>query len=333
MDDARSRFGPIRLRCSALVCVAACLTACGADTERSGSASGDRANAGSGGANGGRLGNGGSGGGRPGTAFAEYVPEGPPVALDGVVNASDIAWKPTTDTFFVLADRVSELYEYEPDFRARRRTIALVNPPEDAEGLSYVRSLGTSDRLVLSTEAPTNMAWVFDLDESATTLDFATAVRQRYEPIGASKVPNRGLEGVALRANEDGTQNWLYVCEEGEPQREPIRVLRFAYDEGGQALETYRDGSLSVEEPFVASALFDSAVGDLSGLHYDGATGTLLITSHLGSRLLRVDPDSGQVWDQMLLTRSPQYEGVTLASGNRLVVVSEPNWVEIFRGR
>ncbi len=272
----------------------------------------------------------GSGGERSAIPFASYAPEGAPIALDGVVNASDVAWKPSTDTFFVLADRVNELYEYAADFRTRRRTIQLVNPPEDAEGLSYLRSLGASDRLVLSTEAPSNMVWVFDLDEKATTLDFAQNVRQRYEPIGASKVANRGLEGVALRASDDGTRSWLYVCEEGEPQREPIRVLRFPYDDAGPPLETYRDGSLSVEEPFVAATRFDSAVGDLSGLHYDAPSHTLLVLSHLGSRLLRVDPDSGQVLDQMLLTRSPQYEGVTMASGNRLVLVSEPNFVEVF---
>jgi uncharacterized protein YjiK len=74
-----------------------------------------------------------------------------------------------------------------------------------------------------------------------------------------------------------------------------------------------------------------SAAGDLSGLHYDGASDTLLVVSHLGSRLLRVDPSGGSILDQLPLNRSPQYEGVTLASGGRLVLVSEPNFVEIFR--
>jgi uncharacterized protein YjiK len=46
--------------------------------------------------------------------------------------------------------------------------------------------------------------------------------------------------------------------------------------------------------------------------------------------LLRVDPSSGEILDQLPLDRSPQYEGVTLAAGGRLVLVSEPNFVEIF---
>lgn len=341
-----SRFQAIGASRGGLVlAIAWSLCGCGSDAgSASDTASGGRATAGAGGARGGTVASGGVDGGMGGTVakggaggavtaipFASYAPDGEPIALDGVVNASDVAWKPSTDTFFVLADRVNELYEYAADFSVRRRTIALVNGPEDAEGLSYLQSLGSSDRLALSTEAPSNMVWIFDLDDSATTLDFAKSVRQRYEPIGASKVANRGLEGVAVRPSEDGARSWLYVCEEGEPQREPIRVLRFPYDETGPPLETYRDGSLSVEEPFVAGSRFDSAVGDLSGMHYDVASHTLLVLSHLGSRLLRVDPDSGLVQDHLLLTRSPQYEGVTLASGNRLVLVSEPNFVEVFR--
>jgi uncharacterized protein YjiK len=46
---------------------------------------------------------------------------------------------------------------------------------------------------------------------------------------------------------------------------------------------------------------------------------------------MRVDPATGDVLDTLMLTRSPQYEGVTLASRGRLVLVSEPNTVEIFQ--
>lgn len=277
--------------------------------------------------------NGGAANGTTGGAIplANYMPVGAPIALASVTNASDIAWKPSTDTFFVLADRVNQFYEYDADFRAPRRTIQLVNRPEDAEGLTYIGSTGALDRFALSTEAPNNMVWVFELDSSATSLDFSSAVRQRYEPIGASLVANRGLEGVALEPSGSGATARFYVCEEGEPGQEPIRVLRFAYDPSGPASISYRDGALAVQEPFVAANRFDSAVGDLSGLYFDQSSHTLLVLSHLGSRVLRVAPDSGEVLDQMLLSRSPQYEGVTMASRNRLVFVSEPNFIEIYQ--
>jgi uncharacterized protein YjiK len=56
-----------------------------------------------------------------------------------------------------------------------------------------------------------------------------------------------------------------------------------------------------------------------------------LVLSQESSRLLRVAPETGDILDQRELSGSPQYEGVTLASGGRLVLVSEPNSVEVYK--
>ena len=42
-------------------------------------------------------------------------------------------------------------------------------------------------------------------------------------------------------------------------------------------------------------------------------------------------PETGEVLDQRDLSGSPQYEGVTLTNDGRLVLVSEPNYVEIYQ--
>jgi uncharacterized protein YjiK len=55
----------------------------------------------------------------------------------------------------------------------------------------------------------------------------------------------------------------------------------------------------------------------------------LLVLSQESSRLLRVVLETGAILDQRDLSGSLQYEGVTLASGGRLVLISEPNYVEI----
>ena len=88
-----------------------------------------------------------------------------------------------------------------------------------------------------------------------------------------------------------------------------------------------------VEEPWDALARLGNVAGDLSGLHYDTSDDTLLVVSQIGSRLLRVDPATGTILAQLILDRSPQYEGVTLTTDGRLVLVSEPNFVEVFRRR
>ena len=46
---------------------------------------------------------------------------------------------------------------------------------------------------------------------------------------------------------------------------------------------------------------------------------------------MRVVPETGEVLDQRDLGGSPQCEGVTLADNQRLVLVSEPNFVEIYQ--
>ncbi len=338
MPAPRARFLAVSAR--ALVCLTTLveLAACGSERRSSPSvssggslASGGHTSLGSGG-DGGSAGTPDSSAGSTarGVPFSSYHPTGDPIELASVVNASDIAWKPSTDTFFVVADRVSQFYEYGPDFTKPVRVIELSNPPVDAEGLTYLGLTAGRDVFAFSTEAPDNSVLIFELDPHATSLDFAAAVRRRFEPIGPSIVPNKGLEGVAYRPSDPLNPARFYVCEEGDPGQEPIRLVNFDYDLGGPSAETYRDGSLVVNEPWRAADKFDPSVADLSGLHYDVDSDTLLVLSDLGSRLLRVAPESGEVFDELLLNRSPQYEGVTLASGGRLVFVSEPNFIEVF---
>jgi uncharacterized protein YjiK len=256
---------------------------------------------------------------------------GEPIALPGIGNASDIAWKPATDSFFLLPDRVPEFYEYGPEFGEPRRVIAIENGPVDAEALAYLGPHDGLDRFALGVEANDNVVLVFDLDPDASSVDMNQAVVQSFEPAEAPAVVNKGYEGVAYRPKTNDDDAWLYACQEGEPGSTPIRVLRFPYSDDGPASSSFRDGSLEVEEPWDAPAKLGSVAADLSSLYFDVETDTLLVLSDRGSRLLRVNPSTGDILDQLLLERSPQYEGVTLASEGRLVVVSEPNFVEIFR--
>lgn len=263
------------------------------------------------------------------TPFADYVPAGDPITLPGITSASDVAWKPDTDSFFVLLDRVPELYEYGPDFGAPRRVIAIDNGPADVEALAYLGSHAGRDRFALGVEANDNVVLIFELAPDATSVDFDEAVLQTLEPAAAPPIMNKGYEGVAYAPPDGAAQAFLYVCEEGEAGATPIRILRFPYTEDGPSVASYRDGSLTAAEPWDTAAKLGDVAADLSSLYFDVETRTLLVLSEQGSRLLRVEPETGEILDELLLARSPQYEGVTLA-GARLVLVSEPNFVEVF---
>jgi uncharacterized protein YjiK len=285
--------------------------------------------AGSGGSAGSSAGSGGTGGSGTGPPpLSSYMPVGAPIALDGIVNASDVAWKASTDTFFLLTDRTTTFHEYSSDFATVERTVTLVNSPVDAEGLAYLGEVDGLDRFAIGVEANENEVLIVELDPEATTLDFATATLQTYVPGAEPSVANKGWEGVAYRAAANGAPAWLWACQEGEPGQVPIRVVGFPYLPDGLETLSYADDSLAVEEPWNAADTLGA--DDLSSLAYDASTSTLLVLSDLSSRLLRVDPVTGSILDTLVLTRSPQYEGVALTSDSRLVLVSEPNFVEIF---
>jgi uncharacterized protein YjiK len=265
------------------------------------------------------------------TPLSEYVPEGSPIELSDVTGASDITWKPSTDTFFVVMDRFAELREYDFSFTEPVRVIEIQNGPADAEGLTYLGVSGGLDRFALAAEANDDVVYTFELAPDAAALDMGQALLQTYVPSEAPSVANSGFEGVAFRPGNAASGPLLYACQEGSPDQVPIRVLSFPYAADGLATLSYADSSLLVSETWDAQEKLGTVAGDLSGLHYDTESDTLLVLSHLGSRLLRVAPSSGDILDELVLDRSPQYEGVTLASEGRLVFVSEPNFVEIFR--
>jgi uncharacterized protein YjiK len=261
--------------------------------------------------------------------FTGFVPrDAAPIELDGITGASDLTWKPSTDTYFLLTDRGGTLNEYSWDFTTVERSITLENPPADAEGIAYLGAVNGLDRFALAVEANESEILIFELEPEATTLDFATAVIQTYVPAAEPSVANSGWEGIAYRASGDGRAATLWACQEGASGQVPIRVVEFPYLPDGAETLSYADDSLAVKEPWNAAEALDA--DDLSSVTYDSGTDTLLVLSHLSSRLMRVTPATGDILDTLELTRSPQYEGVSLSSGGRLVLVSEPNFIEIF---
>jgi uncharacterized protein YjiK len=276
-------------------------------------------------ASGGVSSSGGAKGGTTGSAtrLASYLRTQDPIALSGINNASGIAWKPETDTFFVVSNGTHALYEYSADFKTRHRTVTLTNGGEDTEDVVY---LGANRFAVVTEE---NQAYVVSIPDGATTASMSAADAEHYVVSAPPATTNRGFEGIAFRPGV-GVAGQFIVCQEGGVAGTPIRVLFF--DRRASAgTSSYADGTLVVAEPWNALSKLGSLATDLAAVTFDASSATLLVLSEETSRLLRVAIDTGEILDTRDLSGSPQYEGVTLADGGRLLLVSEPNFVEIYR--
>jgi uncharacterized protein YjiK len=140
---------------------------------------------------------------------------------------------------------------------------------------------------------------------------------------------NRGFEGITFHPGA-GAAGELIVCQEGGVSGTPIRVLFF--DRRASAgPSSYADGTLVVREPWSALSKLGSVATDLAAVHFDVSSSTLLVLSQESSRLLRVAPETGEILDKRDLSGSPQYEGLTLTADGRLVLVSEPSYIEVYQ--
>jgi uncharacterized protein YjiK len=264
-------------------------------------------------------------GGATGTAtpLDSYVRTQGPLTLSGVTQASGVAWKTETNTFFVVDNGTHALYEFTADFKTRLRTVVLNNGGTDTEDVVY---LGSNRFAVVDEE---NQAYVVTISDGATSASMSAADAEHYVVTAPPATVNRGFEGIAFRPGV-GAAGQLIVCQEGGVSATPIRVLFFSRRTTA-GTSSYADGTLSVSEPWNALNKLGAVATDLASIYFDTGSSTLLVLSQESSRLLRVSPETGQILDQRDLSGSPQYEGVTLADGGRLVVVSEPNYVEVYQ--
>jgi uncharacterized protein YjiK len=259
------------------------------------------------------------------TSLSSYVRTLGPLALTGITDASGVAWKPETDTFFVISNGTHSLYEYTADFKTRLRTVVLANGGTDTEDVVYLGN----NRFAVEDEE--NQAWVVSIPDGATSANMSAADAEHYVVSAPPATANRGFEGIAFRPGV-GAAGQFIVCQEGSKADTPIRVLFF--DKRASAgTSSYLDGTLTVSEPWNALTKLGALATDLASIYFDTASSTILILSEESSRLLRVVPETGQILDQRDLSGSPQYEGVTLADSGRLVLVSEPNYIEVYQAK
>jgi len=255
------------------------------------------------------------------TSLDDYVRVLGPLTVEGPDQASGVTHQPETDTFYVVSNTSHVLHEFSTDFSTRLRTISLENGPTDTEDVAYLGD----DRFAIVVED--NEVYVVTIAPGAVTADMGAADVERYVVSAPPATVNVGFEGVAWQPDV-GVAGRFYVCQEGGGNV-PIRVLSFLRN-GAAGTYDYSSGTLTVDEPWNAATEIGAEMIDLSGVAFDVDSNTLLVLSHESSKVIRVVPDTGEILEQRALEGSPQYEGITFATGGRLVFVSEPNWVEVY---
>ncbi|UTW06960.1 SdiA-regulated domain-containing protein [Pseudomonas benzenivorans] len=238
--------------------------------------------------------------------------------LPGVAhNASGLTWNRQRQTLFLALNGPNQLLELSPEGELLRRIE--LRGFEDVEGVDWVGG----DRYVLADERRHSLILI-ELADDATQLDRGAA---RSFALDQGSGTNKGFEGVAW----DPADNGLYVIKE----RDPMRLYKLHGLLGRPAPQSL---SLQRDLPQARAALAFN--DDLAGLHYDPASGSLLVLSD-ESRLLSEISPQGRTLSFLELSRHwhglqravPQAEGVAMDERGTLYLVSEPNLLYVFRPR
>lgn len=187
----------------------------------------------------------------------------------------------------------------------------------DIEGLTYMGG----GRVAVSDERAQQVS-IFQLPAVPRTIDSAEA---RFFSLGINLNGNKGFEGVTYDAAGDR----MFIVKERDPRQ--------LYEVDGVAASL--DGGLQLKvrdrSDWITGQVFAT---DLSDIHFDVATGHLILLSDESHLVMELSGDGRMLSYRSLnglfsdLKRSaPQPEGVTIDNDGTLYVVSEPNLFYSFR--
>ncbi|MBS7726324.1 SdiA-regulated domain-containing protein [Pseudomonas lalucatii] len=230
-------------------------------------------------------------------------------------NASGLTWNRERQSLFLVLNGPNRLLELSPQGELLRR-IELLGF-DDVESVDWVGG----NRYVLADERQQSLILI-ELADAATQVERSQA---RSFTLGLEGGNNKGFEGVAWDPTDDG----LFVVKE----RDPMRLYKL---QGLLAQPTPGQLELQSDLPQAQGALAFN--DDLAGLHYDPASGSLLVLSDESRLLSEVSPQ-GRLLSFLELSRNwhglkqavPQAEGVALDERGTLYLVSEPNLLYVFR--
>jgi uncharacterized protein YjiK len=236
--------------------------------------------------------------------------------VEGVArDLSSLTFDPHRRTLFGVTNSDPHVVELTTDGRLLRKIP--LDGLKDPEAIEYV----APGRYVVADERTQRLVEI-GIDAETQRINAAAAPRLTIAIGGGTG--NKGFEGLA---HDPGTRR-LFVGKE----RDPLRI----YEVTGFAGQADGPPDIRVaDRPARDRALF---IRDLSGLHFDAASGHLLVLSHESRLVLELDDDGRPVGKLSLrggehgLARDvPQAEGLAIGDDGTLYVVSEPNLFYAFK--
>jgi len=238
--------------------------------------------------------------------LGDYTLGDGPVFVDGVSdNLSGLTYNPVSNTLFSIVNSPEEVLEVNLD-GSLVRSIALPSEMEDTEGITH---LGGS-RFAFLEERKRNVV-IMDLnDVSGSTISLSNLTSFS---LGVPGNDNEGLEGIAY----DSLTDTMYVTKELNNRAIYSFTLADALAQGAAS-------------PYPVTTFLEDPAGmdDLSGLHFDAISGSLLVVSHESSRLIEVatsGPNAGEEISSLSFPTIPKAEGITIGNDRELYLVSEPD--------
>jgi len=241
----------------------------------------------------------------------EYVLKAGPIVIEGVKNASGLAWNADTRTIFLVMNKPKRVVELTPAGE-KKREIELKGF-SDTEGIAWL-----GGGIFAVAEEKRRTLAVFSIPEGATEVQYPakSAVCIDPEPAG-----NSALEGVAY----DPAARQLYAVKEKDPRR-VYKVSRDKVEKGesdcSRPWDAEKDGL---------------GLKDQSDLFFHAGTGHLLLLSHESCGLVECTVEGKEVGRLSLAAGAaglkealPQAEGVTMDGEGNLYVCSEPNLFYVF---
>jgi uncharacterized protein YjiK len=248
--------------------------------------------------------------------LGDYHVEIEALPLPGIErNASGLTWNPQRQSLFLVLNGPDQLLELSPQGDLLRRVE--LRGFTDVEGVDWVGG----NRYVLVEEGKQGLTLI-ELADDATQVERNPA---RAFILGLQGDNNKGFEGVAW----DPADNGLYVAKE----RDPMRLYKLH-----GLLDPHAPQPLSLQHDPPQAQAAVTLSDDLAGLHYDPASGSLLVLSD-ESRLLSELSPQGRPLSFLELRRNwhgleqsiPQAEGVAMDERGTLYLISEPNLLYVFR--
>ena len=248
-----------------------------------------------------------------GIGLANYRLLRGPIRIEGVrKDASGLAFWPKNQSLLVVVDKPATVVEIDLTGRLRRRI--KLRGFEDVEGITHVKD----NQFALVEERRYELCLI-EIGPETKRIDRANAATIRLED---KTDDNDGLEGVAF----DPHRRRFFCVKEKRPRG--VYEIPWGPEPGKFGNPT---------RPWIAEEKANWQLDDLSDLHFDAASGHLLVLGDQSSAVVECTPEGKMISRLSLAAGSagldatiPKAEGITMDASARLYVCSEPNLLYVF---